>query len=173
MLNVGAAADMWVNVTVAADGSVQHRVLLFNKTATRLGEATVFVFEPVPPQESSPNARWMVDKLATWVDPADVATYGGARQHSVSSGVAYFDPALGPSGGGKVLRLLTLDAPVMAPGTAAEAWTTLPFAVTPPPAGAVDRWAVVLHTNTWIMNYAVWSLDTDYSFRFSLQVLSE
>jgi hypothetical protein len=168
--NVGAPADIWVNVTVTTAGDVLHRVLLFNKTATRLGEATVFVFEPVAPSGASPTSKWWMDKLSTWVDPQDVAVYGGARQHSISTGIMYFDPSLGPSGSGTTLFLRTIDAPVVAPGTPTEPWTTLPFSVTPPDSDAIDRWAVVLHTNTWIMNYAVWSLDADYSFRFALEV---
>jgi hypothetical protein len=162
--NVGAPGDAWINVTVDTDGRVLHRVLLFNKTRTRLGEAIVFVYEPELP---AVPGQWMLDKLATWVDPRDVAPYGGARQHSVSTGVAFFDPARGPESA--ALRLRTIDSPVVAPGTAEEEWTTLPFSVTAP-TGVVDTWAVVVATNTWIMNYAVWSLDANMSFRFALEV---
>lgn len=76
----GAPSAIWVNVTVAADGSgvaidLQARVLLFearkpcpstcsptpqlfNKTATRLGEAHFLHFLPVPQD----GYAWAMDK---------------------------------------------------------------------------------------------------------------
>lgn len=55
----GAPATLWLNVSVNADGSVALDLQMFNKTATRLGEAHFFHFLPAP---QAGDYAWMMDK---------------------------------------------------------------------------------------------------------------
>jgi hypothetical protein len=56
----GAPATLWLNVTVMADeGAVLLDLQIFNKTATRLGEAHFFSFMPT---SLDGDYKWMMDK---------------------------------------------------------------------------------------------------------------
>jgi len=165
-VDYGAPADIWINLTVAADGAVWFDVQLFNKTSTRLTEAFTLEF---PLTASLPSTgRWMMDKLGSWISPLDVAINGGQTQHGVSRGVAWFDPSLGLGGGAALLT--TIDAPVVCPSTPSAPYTTLPF-TNSPLVGPVDGFALLLYTNAWTMNFPLWSLDSDYRFRSAVSVL--
>lgn len=107
-----------------------------------------------------------MDKAGTWVDPLDVVVNGAVQQHAVASGVAFFDPAAGPDAGGVFID--TRDAPVMCPGTPTVPYQVLPTRTQPLPE-AVTEWGSLLFNNLWIMNYPVWSLDSDFHFRFVLR----
>lgn len=176
--NVGAPAQVYVNVTITADAQILFDVQLFNKTATRLGEAIAYIFD-FPPQPTFPPAaaagaagpRWMMSKIGSWLDPLDVVENGGVRQHSVGQGVAYYDPSAGvrPAAGAPGIFLDTVDAPIMAPAVGSE-WETLPVHTTPPQGGPISGWVSVQFTNAWIMNYALWSIDADMRFRYVLRL---
>ena len=55
----GAPSTLWLNVSVNFDGSVAMDLQMFNKTATRLGEAHFFHFLPTP---QAGDYSWMMDK---------------------------------------------------------------------------------------------------------------
>jgi hypothetical protein len=133
----GAPGAVWLNYTVAPDGSVGLEVTVVNKTATRLGEALLLDFATPP----APGAAWLADVLGHYVDPLDVVVRGSQRQHGVGDGVAYVDAA---SGAG--LDVASLDAPVFSPWTAANATSTLivPFY---PLVGPVEGFSAVLYVN--------------------------
>ena len=49
----------------------------FDKTTTRLPEALMFQFEPVP----QPGNKWILSKLGQKVDPTNVILNGSQHQH--------------------------------------------------------------------------------------------
>lgn len=159
----GAPADAWIGYTVTPVGELEIDVQLFDKTPTRLGEAIFLEWNTLMP--AVPNGRWHVQKIATWVDPLDVFVNGAHRQHSVSGGVAFFDPALLPAIGSPAVFIDTIDAPVICPATAAEPYSGLPISVQPL-TGPVTGFASMLFANSWAMNYPLWSIDADFRFRF-------
>jgi hypothetical protein len=89
-LAYGAPATLWLTATVRADGALALDLQIFNKTATRLGEAHFFSFLPLP--LPAPGARrWLMDKLGSWVDPLDTVRAGSQHQHGVAQGVVVKD----------------------------------------------------------------------------------
>ncbi len=92
----GAPSAIWVNVTVAADGAVGFELQMFNKTATRLGEAMYFMFG----SSSLSDGVWLADVLGYLVDPMDVVERGSVHQHGIGQGVVYVDS----QGAGVLLR---------------------------------------------------------------------
>lgn len=164
--NVGGFGEAWINYTVTVDGSVLVDVQLFDKTPTRLGEAVVLEWKPVQPTVPATGA-WYMDKVGSWVDPLDVVENGGIMQHAVGQGLGFIDPSAGPAAGGVFID--TVDAPVVCPGSRTTPYSVLPIRQKPLP-GPVTDWASMLFTNGWIMNYPLWSLDTDFRFRFALRV---
>lgn len=92
----GAPSSLWLTVGVVDDG-MEIDLQAFNKTQTRLGEASFARFRPL----QRDGFRWYMDKLGTWVDPLETVTNGSLHSHGVRDGVAYL-PYLrrGPGGGG-------------------------------------------------------------------------
>jgi hypothetical protein len=125
-LAYGAPATLWLTATVRADGALALDLQIFNKTATRLGEAHFFSFLPLP--LPAPGARrWLMDKLGSWVDPLDTVRAGSQHQHGVAQGVAYLDPAAPAA----YFAIDTLDAAVVSPATAANPPSMFPFPLEP------------------------------------------
>lgn len=163
----GAPADAWIGYSVSPTGGVDVDVQLFDKTATRLGEAIFLEWSALTP-EAVPGGRWFVQKINTWVDPLDVFVNGAQRQHAVSGGAAYFAPSAPPSSGGPAVFIDTIDAPVLCPATDAEPYSGLPISAQPL-TGPVTGFASMLFANSWAMNYPLWSLDADFRFRFAIR----
>jgi hypothetical protein len=55
----GAPSTLWLNVTVTPEAAVTLDLQMFNKTATRLGEAHFLHFLPTP---QAGDYVWMMDK---------------------------------------------------------------------------------------------------------------
>jgi len=122
----GAPATLWLSITTnSADKSLALNLQVFNKTATRLGEAHFFSFLPAPLPQSS--RKWYMDKIGTWIDPLDTVRSGSVHQHGVRSGVSYFDPA----SPGSYFAIDTLDATVVNPATAQNPPSMFPFPLDP------------------------------------------
>lgn len=120
---------------------------LFNKTATRLGEAHFFHFLPVP---QGGDYAWAMDKcvrqgegarddrtrlllplgdrLGSWVDPLDAVENGSVHVHAVGSGVIYRSTS---SPATRFFAIDTLDAPIVNPATAAQPATMFPVPLSP------------------------------------------
>ena len=75
----GCPSSAWLRLSFAAR-SVNLTLELYNKTATRLGEAAWLTF--------APNASsYQVDKLGSWTDPLDVVDGGAKSLHGLTDGV--------------------------------------------------------------------------------------
>jgi len=158
----GAPATVWLSLRVLPEGSISLQLQLFNKTATRLGEAHFMSFRPLP---QAGDYTWLMDKLGSWVDPLSVVANGGLHQHGVRDGVAYMSAAQ-PEG--KFLALDTLDAAVVNPATAAEPATMFPQPLTPL-TGPVLGFDVQLMQNAFSTNTPLFSWDSDYQWRFGVR----
>lgn len=155
----GAPGDIWVNYTVLTTGEVALEVQLFNKTSTRLGEAIYLNFAT----PSSGDKAWYASVLDYYVDPLDVVTRGSQRQHGVGEGVAFVSPSTGAG-----IAIDTVDAPVFSPWTAVNTTSTLivPFE---PLQGPVEGFAAVLFANIYNTNFALYSIDEAFKFRFGVR----
>jgi hypothetical protein len=158
----GAPATLWLSVSVQQDGSLALQLQLFNKTATRLGEASFFSFMAAP---QSGDYTWMMDKLGSWVNPLDVVQNGGLHQHGVRNGVAYMSAAQPAT---KFLAVDTLDAAVVNPATEAQPSTMFPQPLTPL-TGPVLGFTVQLMQTAFNTNTPQFTWDPHYSFRFVLR----
>lgn len=160
----GAPAASWLNYTVNADGSVAVELQLFNKTATRLGEA-LFLRFATPPVAGS---AWLADVLGFYVDPLDVVVRGSQHQHGVGESVVYLNAATGAG-----LAVETLDAPIMSPWTAADARGPIPYIVPYEPlVGPVEGFASLLFQNVYNTNFPLFSMDANFKYRFNLRLLA-
>ena len=110
------------------------------KPANRLPEALWWSFNPVVAEPD----RWRMDKLGQPVSPLDVVRRGGRSLHGVGDGGLTYD---GPEGS---LRIQTLDAPLVAPGSPN-------LLDADPPLPDLDRgWHVLLADNCWGTNFPMW-----------------
>ena len=174
-LRYGAPQAVYLRIELGA-ARVNLTLVLWNKTSTRLPEATYLNFR----SPAVKGARWEMDKLGSWVDPEDVVTNGNQYQHGVHRGVRY---------GG--LTVETLDAILTSPitdqparsevcaGTPAsgddpdkpgchDIWCTWQGTPTALPGGGtletglnsltdVRGIGYNLHNNLWSINYPVFS----------------
>ena len=141
-------------------------VQLFNKTATRLAEASWVSFEP-PVRDSAHG--WRVDPYnGSQVDPTDVVAHGATHLHSVGphGKVVY-------TGREGSLAVAPLDAPIVSMGLLSPFPTpgdntSLPSLM----AGGVH---VNVQNNIWNTNYPQWYPfvrdDADARYRFELAVV--
>ena len=159
----GAPLHLWLSATVEMDGTVSLDLQAFNKTSTRLGEASFFRFAPV----QRDGCRWLMDKLGSWIDPLETVTNGSLHSHGVRDGVAYFDDATGAA----VFSIDSLDAFVADPATAKEPATNF---LTPllPLTGPVLGFDMQLHQNAFSTNMPLFSLDESFRWRFRLRAHS-
>jgi hypothetical protein len=109
-IEVGAAKDDTARADLPPLPVMNLSLTLWNKTSTRLPEATWFNFKTAPPAGSGTAPRWEMNKLSSWIDPMTVVDGGNQYQHGVHTGVR--------SGG---LTVETLDAILVAPITAQPA----------------------------------------------------
>jgi hypothetical protein len=148
----GAAPVVWLGWTFSATSTAAHlQVWWPDKPATRLPEATWCSF--VPPV-AEPE-RWLLDKLGQQVSPLDVVRRGGRSLHAVGEGMVY-DGADGP------LRILTPDAPLVAPGAPNL------LDADPPVPDLAGGFHVLLHDNCWGTNFPMWS-EGAAAFSFTIE----
>lgn len=109
----GAPVDAWLQVSVPHSGAaVSLELQIFNKTATRLPEASFLRFVPAPymAQQGSGagvtrlDTQWSMEKLGTEVDPRDVVVGGSKHQHIVSDG-GVTAQVVAANGGGATHRM--------------------------------------------------------------------
>jgi hypothetical protein len=158
----GAPGAAWLNYTVGADGSVSLEVQLFNKTATRLGEAIYLEFATPPVAGSA----WFAEVLGHLVDPLDVVVRGSQRQHGIGESVVYVDAATGAG-----LAVDALDTVVMSPWTAVNETSTM---IVPlyPLVGPVLGFASVVWSNAYNTNFPLYSVDPAFKFRYVIRPLA-
>ena len=168
--------SIWLNYSAVAAGATGDDTLRFalelawdRKTPTRLPESTWLEVRPAfPPAASAsqPSAtdddawRLHVTKLGSLIDTADVVPNGGSALHGV-------DPD-GPvvwSRGGRTqqrrahdappssasLRIVSLDAGLVAPGNNTSPWGWDVYNAAPP--DPLDGAAFNLHSNLYATNY--------------------
>lgn len=155
----GAPSAVWIQIQVVDEGRLDMDLQLFNKTATRLAEASFFSFLP-----SSINSSWVwvMDKLGSWVNPLDVVASGGLHQHGVRDGVSY------RYANQQHFSIDTLDATVVDPVTPSQQATMFPFPLHPLQ-GPVIGWDVQLHQNAFNTNTPLFSWDSSFRWRFRLR----
>lgn len=163
----GAPSALWLAVAVENDGSVSIDLQAFNKTTTRLGEAAFARFRPT----QRDGFRWFMDKLGSWVDPLDTVTNGSVHSHGIRDGVAYVKsgsrhPA-NPQNGA-FLAIDSLDAFLADPATAAEPATNFLWPLAPL-TGPVLGFDMQLHQNAFATNMPLFSLDSEFRWRFRLR----
>lgn len=136
----GAPRDLWVSAKVNMDGTVSVDLQAFNKTKTRLGEASFFRFEPI----HRIGCRWLMDKLGSMIDPLETVTNGSLHSHGVRDGVAYFNETTKKA----VFSIDSLDAFVADPATATEPATNFLMPLDPL-TGPVVGFDMQLHQNAF------------------------
>ena len=167
----GAPSELWLTVDIERDGAVFIDLQAFNKTTTRLGEASFARFRPV----QRDGFHWFMDKLGSWVDPLDTVTNGSLHSHGIRDGVAYINsagsPPANPHPGTGVTAFLavdSLDAFLVDPVTAAAPATNFLWPLTPL-TGPVLGFDIQLHQNAFATNMPLFSLDSDFRWRFRLR----
>jgi hypothetical protein len=166
----GAPQELWLQVAVEENGTVSLDLQAFNKTATRLGEASFLRFRPVQRH----NFHWLMDKLGSWVDPLDTVTNGSMHSHGVRDGVGYFPKSANDandeegSASPAFFAIDTLDAFVADPATAADPATNFLMPLTALK-GPVLGFDMQLHQNAFSTNMPLFSLDSDFRWRFRLR----
>ena len=105
-LEYGAPNELIINVTVTRSGIALELLVelqWFNKTATRLPEASFMSFTPLVPHpnsyhppdsansSTSGSGGWEMDVLGYPVSPMSVAANGTRHLHAVWDGVQYND----------------------------------------------------------------------------------
>jgi hypothetical protein len=124
----------------------------FGKRACRLPEAIWFSFAPA----GTDSKGWFLEKMGQLISPLDVVRNGNRKLHGVERGIFYWEE-------GQELRIETLDAPLVAPGTP----SLLDFNNTQP---ALDKgFHFNLLNNVWGTNFPMWYED-DARFRFVIRI---
>ena len=123
----------------------------FDKPTCRLPEALWFSF--CPPQTKP--LGWMMEKMGQRISPLDVASKGNRTLHAIEHGLFYKDES-------SSLEILSLDAPLVAPGKPA----LLRFQNQQPNPSA--GWYFNLYNNLWGTNFPMW-YEEDARFRFNLR----
>ena len=172
----GAPDTIWLQLEVrpavaskpgaARSFSATFDVQLFNKTVTRLAEASWVSFEPRV-QDSAHG--WRVDPYnGSQIDPTDVVAHGATHLHSVGP-----DGKVVYTGREGSLSVVPLDAPIVSMGLLSPFPTpgdnsSLPSLM----AGGVH---VNVQNNIWNTNYPQWYPfvvdDADARYRFELAVV--
>jgi hypothetical protein len=120
----------------------------FHKQACRLPEAIWYTFNP---RVAHPDG-WALDKMGEPISPLDVVRDGGRKLHAIDSGVYY-------AGDDGACRILSADAPLVAPGEPA----LLQFDNRQPPLRKGMHFN--LYNNIWGTNFPMW-YDEDAAFMF-------
>lgn len=174
----GAPHELWLTVGIEHDGTVVIDLQAFNKTTTRLGEASFVRFRPA----QRDGFRWYMDKLGYWVDPLDTVENGSLHSHGIRNGVAYIDSSSSSSadhlanppqdGVAAFLAVDSLDAFLADPATAANPATNFLWPLSPL-AGPILGFDMQLHQNAFSTNMPLFSLDSDFRWRFKLRAQAQ
>lgn len=159
-IKYGAPQYLWESVNVQKS-QVEIELQWFEKTSTRLPEASFFSFEPFPQNN---NHEWKMDKLGELVSPNQVILNGSQAQHGVWSGIYYTNP----QGDGLIVE--SLDSGLACPAP----YTTFPVTRKPK---FFEGMAFNLFNNIWNTNYILYfpflkNEDSNSRFRFTLKILS-
>eukprot|EP01118_Nematostelium_gracile_P005782 TRINITY_DN1838_c0_g1_i1.p1 TRINITY_DN1838_c0_g1~~TRINITY_DN1838_c0_g1_i1.p1 ORF type:complete len:717 (-),score=180.87 TRINITY_DN1838_c0_g1_i1:73-2223(-) len=157
----GGSSEIWTKFRFSTkQDRIEITHLMWNKTATRLPEASWMMFRPA----LYTNSSWYLQKLGRLVEPK-VVLNGSHHLHSVEGSVMLFD-------GISILRLESSDAGLVSTGG------LNPFP-TPLSSSNNENDDVVigmdfnLHNNIWGTNYPMWypfqQEDQNLKFRFTLQ----
>ena len=149
----GAPQQAWLEITLPVyEPKVAFKLQWFDKSATRLPEASWFSFVP----RVRASRLWRMDKLGEWITPHEVIRNGNRHLHAIGSGVRYEDSR-------NRVSINTLDTALVAPGKA----SLLDFNNRQPDLRL--GWQFNLHNNVWGTNFPMWYED-DACFRFSIRI---
>lgn len=185
----GAPKYIWISVKVVIHSpkvlnaiTLEYDMIIINKTATRLPEATMFSFYPSP---YTKGGRWegYLGKIFNPQDSVElnldlVVKNGSQYQHAVQ----YFKLApLSPStrkqhvspDRGYIVQLNSTHVPLVCPITNdGRTPTPFPAPLDPIPSGEVIGMAFNLHNNVWNTNYPLYypfnDEDADFRAKFSV-----
>ena len=136
-----------------AEQMVELTLTLISKPIIRMPEALWLSFHPIAPDPRG----WALQKSGERVSPVDVVRGGGRAMHAVTGEVRYEDPE------GRSIRLLSLDAPLVAVG----ACTPLNFSLDQP--SLAEGLHFGLFNNAWGTNYPQWC-GGDWRYRFRVKL---
>lgn len=169
----GAPDTVWTGVSVLAaleSATVNFDVQVFNKTRTRLAEASWVSFKPVI---SDAGHGWLLQGFHmglgedVTVDPTSVVTHGGVHLHTL--GPYGFAQYTGPEG---TLTLSSLDVPILSAGLMTPFPT--PGDNSSLPENMKGGMHFNLHNNIWNVNFPLWypflEEDKDARYRFAVTV---
>ena len=161
--NYGAPGEIWTRWTFGKREKITIRLLLLNKTATRLPEATYFSFNPMI---NDKDATWQHSILNEWSDPNDIA-------EGATKGLHYVDDqgvCLKSNNTKQAIYINTLDAGLLRWGE------PLPFPT--PLSSTIDTSigpSFCLSNNIWNTNYPDWmpfdTIGSNMVFRFELTLI--
>ena len=172
----GSPETVWILVKAGPSSAsnalfeMDFEVTLFNKTATRLAEATMFSFAPY-----GSNYRGFYQKIsdASSIPFESVVLNGSQYQHAVES-VTLVGPDL--DGNGSVtIKLSSLDVAVVCPVLSNTTYKTpTPFPAPEDPVNIKELKGVAfnIHNNVWNTNYPLWypfvEEDKDFKSRYTM-----
>ena len=136
------------------------------KTPTRLKES---IWLEMRPELNGEESSLWLEKMGSLVNAADVVCKGGAALHGIdpNGGVV-----LETSRDGKVdsLRIVSLDAGIVTPGSNTSPWNFTAYDVVP--VNPEDGFAFGLYANLYAVNYPMWypfrESDSHNRFRFTV-----
>ena len=148
----GCPQHFYLNVEFAAESpEVRFDLQWFDKPACRLPEALWFGFSPL----ISSAADWQIEKLGEFISPLEVVKNGNRHLHACGGSVMCRD-------GDSILTIVTLDAPLVAPGEP----SLLNFTNEQPDLSRGVHFN--LYNNVWGTNFPMW-FEEDCRFRFVLK----
>ena len=165
----GSPKAIWLNYTFSPNltQSFDIDIVWFNKTATRLGEATMFEFNPLQGKDQ----QCFTHQFGSLVPIFNSMTNGSVYQRGGDGFTCNFTTKCKAS-----LSVESLDVPVVCPVVAKEGATPFPY---PSEAGAkpdLTGMAFNLHNNIWNTNYPLWypfaSGDENFKARFMVKLES-
>ncbi len=146
----GAPRRAELRITAAEEGALDLVLVLRDKPANRMPEASFLGFTPAGAE------GWQFRKMGLW-QPADRITPKGGGQLQAVTGIR------GRLADGASIQVLSLDAPLAAPAGS----SFMPFAPGLPDFSGGVR--INLHNNKWGTNFPMWCEGT-LQFRFQLRL---
>ena len=168
----GSPSEVWMHYTFTsskqAHVGLKVEVVMINKTATRLAEATMLSFQPMKPTNTS-TWNGFVYKISnsTPIDMHSVVRNGSQLQHVAQQVL------LNETSGELSLILLSQDTPLICPILSTTGSPTpFPAPLTPLGSNSIQGIAFNIHNNIWNTNYPLWypflPSDENIKLRFQL-----
>lgn len=159
----GGPAQLFLEITSPADSTdLFIDVIMENKTATRLPEATWFKWQPAV--HAVDTSSWTMSKLKQNISPLEVMRNGSMSMHAVDDEGISVRSACGKA----MLKVSSLDAALVSPGK------PTPFPTVEELPDLTAGMHFNLHNNIWGTNYVMWwpyqKGDETIRFRFVVQV---